>query len=194
MYMSQPVPIPDVKGKIVRKEVNGTTYIYYETGRIYDPNKKSNHPYRKVIGVALDDLPGMMLPNENYIACFPNGGNNDMTEEMKEKVENYVDDQKQFNLLETFFNQLFYEFQIQSRKRSNDTVNAYKVEKINRVLVPLRNLLKNEPYAKFLDIIEMPKEEATEDGESYVVGLSYSDVALVLTQYKGALSRYFRDR
>ena len=64
----------------------------------------------------------------------------------------------------------------------------------NRVLVPLRNLLKNEPYAKFLDIIEMPNEETTEDGESYIVGLSYSDVALVLTQYKGALSRYFRDR
>jgi len=194
MYMSEPVPIPKVKGKITLREINNNTYVYYEINRIYDPNRQNTQPFRKVIGVALDQLPGMMLPNQNYLTYFPNGGENDMTEEMKEKAETYVDDRKQFSLLETFFNQLFFEFQIQSRKRSNEVVNTYKVEKINRVLVPLRDLLKNEPYAKFLDIIEMPKEEATEDGESYVVGLSYSDVALVLTQYKGALSRYFRDR
>ena len=82
---------------------------------------------------------------------------------------------------------------IQSRKRANETVNAYKVERINRVLVPLQNLLKDEPYAKFLDLIEMPNE-VTADGKRQIVGLSYSDVALVLSQYKGALSRYYRDR
>ena len=192
MYSSQPVPIPKVQGKITQRDINGTIYVYYEIDRVYDPVKKNTQVYRKVIGAALTEMPGMMLPNENYLTYFPNGGES-MTEEMKEKAETYAEGQKQFTLLETFFNQLFHEFMIQSRKRANETVNAYKVERINRVLVPLQNLLKDEPYAKFLDLIEMPKENV-EDGKRQIVGLSYSDVALVLSQYKGALSRYYRDR
>ena len=45
MYLSKPVPIPKVQGKMSRKNVNGTTYIYYEIDRVYDPVRQNTQPY-----------------------------------------------------------------------------------------------------------------------------------------------------
>lgn len=40
MYTDVRVKIPDEKGKIIRKKIKGTTYIYYQLDRVYNPDKK----------------------------------------------------------------------------------------------------------------------------------------------------------
>ena len=64
-------------------------------------------------------------------------------------------------------------------------MNAYKAESINKVLRPLREMMKDEEYAGFLGLIETGDGE---DGE----GMSYSDAMILLTQYKSALAKYHR--
>jgi len=37
MYADVKVKIPEEKGKIIMKKIKGTTYIYYQLDRIYNP-------------------------------------------------------------------------------------------------------------------------------------------------------------
>ena len=41
MYADVKVKIPTDKGKVTRKKIKGTTYIYYQIERYYDPEKVS---------------------------------------------------------------------------------------------------------------------------------------------------------
>ena len=95
-------------------------------------------------------------------------------------------------MVRDFFDQLFFEFQIMSRKRPNDVVNENKVKRINKVLEPAMEMMKENPYAGFLELIPEPEELKTDDGKTILTGMSYSDVALLLTQFKGALNRFFQ--
>ncbi len=70
MYLDSPVEIPDVPGKIVRKKVKETVYIYYEYARSYDPERQFNIPKRTTIGKAVSDDSNMMIPNSNYLRYF----------------------------------------------------------------------------------------------------------------------------
>ena len=109
------------------------------------------------------------------------------------------------------FDQLYFEFQIQAHRNPHFVVNAYKIQRINKVLVPLKRLMEGKPYGAFLEIPEEPQEVVEEellvttgvdqaDGDfedqpvrarkTKLVGLDYSDVALLLTQYKGAMTRF----
>lgn len=70
-------------------------------------------------------------------------------------------------------------------------MNAFKVERINRVLKPIYNLMKDEPYISYLELVPEPTEEKA--GRSTVEsGLTYSDVMLILSQYKGGLGQFFQ--
>ena len=71
MYADVKVEIPDEKGKITRKTINGTTYIYYQLERVYDPDKKYSIPRSTPIGKLLEDNHSMMIPNEKYLVYFP---------------------------------------------------------------------------------------------------------------------------
>ena len=190
MYLNQPVLIPSVKGKIVFQKKGETTYVMYEIGRTYDPNRRYTIPERRVIGVRIPGRPEMMLPNENYLTYFPKGAEK-MTEQEKETIETYTQEREYGRMLRDFFDQLFFEFQTQSRRTPNQVINAYKAERLNRVLKPLKELMRNEPYAAFLEEIPMP--ETTENGgKEITTGLTYSDAALMMTQFKGAVNRYFQ--
>ena len=72
MYFDFLVPVPNVPGKIVRKRIKGSIYIYYEYDRTYDPVRKFNIPKRATIGKQSEDDPSMMYPNQNYRRYFPN--------------------------------------------------------------------------------------------------------------------------
>ena len=174
MYENEPVPIPDIPGKICFKNKKGSEYVQYETGRKYDPVRKYNVPERKVIGIRIPSLPEMMLPNENYHQYFK-------------------DDRKRFIMLRELFDQMYYEFQLQSRRKPDDPVNGYKAMKINSILEPLREIMGEEEYAVYLDLVDVSTETGQE-GADRLSGKSYSDVALLLTQYKGAIKRFNNER
>jgi hypothetical protein len=193
MYFNKPVMIPKAAGKIALAKRGETTYVLYEIGRKYDPNKKYNVPERIGIGVQIPGQPELMLPNENYLTYFPKEEAR-MTEEEKKTLENYDEEREQQFMLRDFFDQLFFEFQIMSRKRPGFIVNENKVQRINKVLEPIMEMLKNEAYAGFLELIPEPEIQEDEDGSCVLTGLSYSDVSLLLTQFKGALNRYFQKK
>ncbi|WP_128426688.1 transposase [Gudongella oleilytica] len=71
MYADVRVKIPEEKGKVTRKKIRGTTYIYYQTDRIYDPEKKYSIPKSTPIGKLCEDDPTMMIPNEKYLIFYP---------------------------------------------------------------------------------------------------------------------------
>jgi hypothetical protein len=70
MYLDFLVKIPDVQGKITRREKGDTTYINYEYGRVYHP-KKYNTPLRSTIGKQDETDDTKMCPNQNFLQHFP---------------------------------------------------------------------------------------------------------------------------
>lgn len=71
MYMDFTVKIPDGEKGITRKNIKGTTYIYYTFERNYDSGRKFTIPKSTSIGKCSEDDPNMMYPNGNYIKFFP---------------------------------------------------------------------------------------------------------------------------
>ena len=191
MFLNKPTLIPKIRGKITFQKKGNSTYVLYDIGRQYDPNRKYCLKNRTMIGVQIPGRPEMMLPNENYLTYFPKGEEN-MTEEEKKNAQDYADEREYGLMLRDFFDQLFFEFQMMSRKKPNGVVNEYKVERLNRVLRPLMEMMKGEKYASFLEEIPMPEVKTTKDGQEIKTGLTYSDAALMMTQFKGAVNRYFQ--
>ena len=64
MYYDFPVKIPSIKGKIIAKKKGAATYIQFQYGQDYKPEKKYAVPQRTIIGKVLPDRPGLMYPNE----------------------------------------------------------------------------------------------------------------------------------
>ena len=191
MFLNKPTLIPKIRGKITFQKKGNSIYVLYDIGRQYDPNRKYCLKNRTMIGVQIPGRPEMMLPNENYLTYFPKGEEN-MTEEEKKNAQDYADERENGLMLRDFFEQLFFEFQMMSRKKPNGVVNEYKVERLNRVLRPLLEMMKGEKYATFLEEIPMPQVKTTKDGEEIKTGLTYSDAALMMTQFKSAVNRYFQ--
>lgn len=71
MYLNFMVEVPNQKTGISKKKIKGKTYVYYEYGRKYLPDKKYNIPQTTSIGKLSDNDPSMMIPNTNYLKYFP---------------------------------------------------------------------------------------------------------------------------
>ena len=71
MYLNSLVKIPDVPGKIVKKNKAGTIYVEYEYNRTYDPKKQYTNVKRATIGKQSPDDCNMMWPNQNLLKYFP---------------------------------------------------------------------------------------------------------------------------
>ena len=67
-------------------------------------------------------------------------------------------------MLNSLFEQLYYEFQIMAHRSPHYVVNAYKMRQINKVLEPLREIMKEEVYARFLEKLEEPEMVTDPDG------------------------------
>ena len=63
------VKVPEISGKITRKVVKGGTYIYYEIGKEYLPERGYAIPKRVGIGTLNPD--GTMTPNDNFARHLP---------------------------------------------------------------------------------------------------------------------------
>ena len=193
MYTNHVVPIPDVPGKIVRRKLNGEIYIRYEIGRTYDPNRRSTNVKRVQIGIQIPGKPNLMLPNENYLTYFAKGAYAMSTEE-RDEINTYESEREHNFMLRDFFDQLFYEFQMMARKNPEGIVNENKVKRINRILAPLMEMMRDQEYTQFLELIPEPRTQETADGKTNETGMNYGDVALLLTQFKVAVNRFFQKR
>lgn len=71
MYADVRVKIPEEKGKVTKKKIKGTTYIYYQLDRVYNPEKKYSIPKSTPIGKVCEDDSTMMIPNEKYLIYYP---------------------------------------------------------------------------------------------------------------------------
>lgn len=98
-------------------------------------------------------------------------------------------DKEQFEILFTMIKNLSAENKefMKQKKTMNEILNSYKIKTINKVLLDLKEILKDEPSAKFLDIIS---EEINENKKADGQNNSVSDVALVLSQYQSACENY----
>ena len=71
LYLDYTVKIPVVEGKIVRRTVKDTAYVYYEYDRTYNRDKQYTNVSRVTIGKVTDSDSRMMFPNQNYLVYFP---------------------------------------------------------------------------------------------------------------------------
>ena len=222
MYQEYAVRVPDVPGKIVTRKVGESTYVLLETGRNYHPDTKSNRVERVEIGRVINGHPDLMLPNEKYAMYFPDETGKLTKEEMAEigdglnpkedALRKWNEDRAKGRMLRDFFEKTYYEFQALNRKNPNEVVNAEKIRRLNLILEPLTEMMKDEPYAVFLTRIPEPTEEviedwADEDGgalaernersqkrkrkKTRLTGLTYGDIGLYLAQFKSAVNQYF---
>lgn len=81
MYYDFTVPVPEVKGKIIRKPKGDAVYVLFQFGQKYSKEKKYSVPQRTIIGKLHDSDNSIMYPNEKFEAYFPN---NAMPEELPE--------------------------------------------------------------------------------------------------------------
>lgn len=70
MILDMLVDVPDLPGLITTRTVRGTTYVYYEYGREYDPERRYTLPKRATIG-KIDPKTGRLAPNENFRKYLP---------------------------------------------------------------------------------------------------------------------------
>ncbi len=97
----------------------------------------------------------------------------------KEKVwlptEKNLDDYK---LLKDMLYSQKKEFDLLSKKKTDEQLNPMKIKMVNRVLGPLKELFENEDSHGFLDTLnedDMPTN---------------SDVVLIISQYQTAISKF----
>ena len=190
MFIDRPVKIPEVPGKISFSRQGENCYVRLETDRRYDNIKKYTLVNRKTIGVRIPARPEYMLPNENYIRLFPKEEEK-MDENDKEMLVEFQEEREKGLMIRDFFEQIYYEFQFQSRRQPNTVLNGFKVQRLNRILEPLREMMQAEPAGEYLELIPEPYEEETEEGKTVVVGMTYSDVMMILTQYRCAEGEFF---
>jgi len=83
-----------------------------------------------------------------------------------------------FKMLNELADSIYLEMKEFSKKKPDDTLNAFKVKNINRILTQLKDFLKDEPTAGFLEVL---------DSESLP---SNSDAILIIGQFKASMDNY----
>lgn len=71
MYFDFTVPVPKVQGKIIQKKKGDNTYILFQYGQEYNPEKKYAIPKRTIVGKLHNDDKSVMYPNEKFQEYFP---------------------------------------------------------------------------------------------------------------------------
>lgn len=97
---------------------------------------------------------------------------------MNEKKSITQKDSEQYEMLQPLLNASYREIQELSKKKPDTPLNALKVKMINRILVPLKEILSCEDIVEYIDLLsddELPTN---------------SDAVLILSQYIKALEAY----
>ncbi len=196
MYRNSPVKIPKVPGKIYFNKKEGAVYVRYLLGREYDREKKYNIPIFKVIGVQLEHMPSLMLPNEYYDMYFDRNGNEnrygneeersmemntEVNTEMNEEERAFEEGYRICRTYKPFFLNLFSEIKSQAKRNLNGTVSNFQIRKLNRIMEPLLKILQEEDGGELLQLIEIP-EGQTE--------ITYADLMVIMIEFKCAFEEY----
>lgn len=99
-------------------------------------------------------------------------------------VQKQMADREQFDLLSGMLIRLDSEIADLSKKQPDGLVNTFKVNQINRVLKTLKEIMSEEPSALFLDLVAEVEDGADRSRNSY------SDVAVILCQFREACGEY----
>lgn len=131
----------------------------------------------------IEDKPG-------YAKCETIAANlEELLEQLVDSFESEISEQKeaadeeQFDLLFAMLNNLVIENKELSKKKPDGILNPFKISKVNEVLRPLKELLGKEEACKFLVLVQEPEQEGTKPN-------TYSDVSIILSQYKAACAEY----
>lgn len=94
------------------------------------------------------------------------------------------EDVDKYEMLDKLLGSIYEEMKEFSKKKPDELLNKFKVKNVNRVLEPVKEIMKNEPTNEFLDLLD-------EDSLP-----SNSDSILIIGQFNAAMkqfrSRYFR--
>jgi hypothetical protein len=85
---------------------------------------------------------------------------------------------EEFKMLTELLKSIYDEMKEFSKKKPDEPLNAFKVKNVNRVLTKIKDILKNEPTAGFLDIL---------DDDTLPTN---SDAILIIGQFKASMDRF----
>jgi len=83
-----------------------------------------------------------------------------------------------FEMLEKLLNSSYLEMKQFSNKKPDELLNKFKVKSINRILEPIKLVMRNEPTAAFLDLLD--EDEIP----------SNSDAILIIAQFQAAMRQF----
>lgn len=85
---------------------------------------------------------------------------------------------ERFETLWPLLSSMKNEYSELSKKKQDGTINKLKVQGVNRLLIDLKDLLKDEPSIRYLDVLsddDLPQ---------------YSDVIIILSQFVAAMTAF----
>ncbi len=122
-----------------------------------------------------------------------------LADRIEEKVDKIIDgyeeevhekkytDRDRFKMLYDLLRAISKEISELSKKQPDAVMNAFKVAQVNRILVPLKEAMEEEPTNEFLDLVANPTEDTKNEKSRH----TYSDVAVILSQFQEACSEYW---
>lgn len=85
---------------------------------------------------------------------------------------------EKFKMLAELLDSIYLEMKEFSKKKPDEPLNTFKVKNVNRVLEQVKEIMKNEPTAEFLDIL---------DDETLPTN---SDAILIIGQFQASMQRF----
>ena len=83
-----------------------------------------------------------------------------------------------YQMLAKLLDSSFIELKEFSKKKPDELLNKFKVTSLNRILSPIKEIMRNEPTALFLDLLD----------EDTIP--SYSDAVLIIAQFQAAMKQF----
>lgn len=83
-----------------------------------------------------------------------------------------------FEMLDKLLDSSYIEMKQFSNKKPDELLNKFKVKSLNRILEPIKSVMRNEPTASFLDLLD----------EDTIP--SNSDAILIISQFQAAMKQF----
>ncbi len=132
----------------------------------------------------LANIPG--VPKCSTLANRISDNVKQITDEYEKAIQKQAreTEEEDFRLLAGLLGRIYREIADLSKKQPDVLINPFKVQQINRVLDPLKDMMLDEPSFEYLDLVQ-----EVEDGRDKSRN-SYSDAVVILSQYIEACDKY----